>query len=610
MPYTNLPESDWPKMDKCVDEVMAKDGVDKQSAIAICYTSISGEGRATNVKNKGIVARGGFVIKPPAEGGTGDAAKYCIHMADGDGNPTGDPMTCYADEGAAKEAMSKMMKDKKKSTPLREFFTRLGTLATDALQALDPDPDPVSELTRNAPAGARSLNLQSVFDQVLQAAYTQYPNAWVNDLYTEDDGTLFAILTSDGKLYRSKISVAGNSATLEPWVEVIITFQEGAARALPKLARMSIIRQADGKVRWLSQSCTAVLNRVGEIDSTDLFDSFVQHAVETGEYPIRMFFHQGTAFRTGQADWLARDGFVYLTSGVFDDTELARAEIAARDREPDYWGESIGYDATAEAELIEVAPGIHIPCYRRGINTEISTLPADFAAALYTRTHQEVIRMLGDREFQSLVRLLGSEDAARKWLAENSEATNRTIAEQAQIARATDAPAVPPAAPAAATPADTVPPAATAAAPLQEPPVDQQTAVPEDDDEGEAEPVPELVLDDAAVSTIAQAVVQTPTFAALATQLNGIAVQLQTMGEQATAINMRTTQTLGNLDARLAELEDEGVQRQGIFQADLPRARHARVTYRARTEEPADEQGAAVPEMSALAEQTLSAFPE
>jgi len=42
MPYANLPEGDWDKMDKCVDEVMAK-GHDKKSAIAICYTSITGK---------------------------------------------------------------------------------------------------------------------------------------------------------------------------------------------------------------------------------------------------------------------------------------------------------------------------------------------------------------------------------------------------------------------------------------------------------------------------------------------------------------------------------------------------------------------------------------
>ena len=39
MPYKNVPERLWGKMDDCVKKVMAK-GHDKESAIAICYDSI------------------------------------------------------------------------------------------------------------------------------------------------------------------------------------------------------------------------------------------------------------------------------------------------------------------------------------------------------------------------------------------------------------------------------------------------------------------------------------------------------------------------------------------------------------------------------------------
>lgn len=39
MPYKNMPEELWSKMDSCVDRVMAQ-GHDKQSAIGICYTSL------------------------------------------------------------------------------------------------------------------------------------------------------------------------------------------------------------------------------------------------------------------------------------------------------------------------------------------------------------------------------------------------------------------------------------------------------------------------------------------------------------------------------------------------------------------------------------------
>jgi phage FluMu protein Com len=42
MPYNNLPKMMWPKMERCVTDVM-KSGKDKQAAIAICYESLMGK---------------------------------------------------------------------------------------------------------------------------------------------------------------------------------------------------------------------------------------------------------------------------------------------------------------------------------------------------------------------------------------------------------------------------------------------------------------------------------------------------------------------------------------------------------------------------------------
>lgn len=44
MPYKNLPESEWGKMDRCVEQVMGKQpDLEKPNAIAICYTSLTGK---------------------------------------------------------------------------------------------------------------------------------------------------------------------------------------------------------------------------------------------------------------------------------------------------------------------------------------------------------------------------------------------------------------------------------------------------------------------------------------------------------------------------------------------------------------------------------------
>jgi hypothetical protein len=45
MPYTNVPEALWGKMDSCVEKVQ-KQGHSKKSAIAICHTSVVGEKQA------------------------------------------------------------------------------------------------------------------------------------------------------------------------------------------------------------------------------------------------------------------------------------------------------------------------------------------------------------------------------------------------------------------------------------------------------------------------------------------------------------------------------------------------------------------------------------
>lgn len=52
MPYTNVPKALWGKMDRCVQDVMAKQGVSKSSAIAICHDSVVKEAEMSNSRAK------------------------------------------------------------------------------------------------------------------------------------------------------------------------------------------------------------------------------------------------------------------------------------------------------------------------------------------------------------------------------------------------------------------------------------------------------------------------------------------------------------------------------------------------------------------------------
>lgn len=363
--------------------------------------------------------------------------EFCVFKLDDDDNRTGSSLGCHptlaeANEQvaalfAAEEEERSMDKDERARSLFDKFLSGIKSLFA---------PDTPSESER-AISGERVRNAlwQRMFD--LDAEITGSDHYLV-DMYF-DEGGVYALYVDRGKLFRYQIVVQDDEIALGERIEVMEIHQ-------PVQARTVIRQQEDGRHRWFSVSGTAVLNRSGEIDSRDLFDSCVAYAQETGKYPIRMFFHQGTisrdwemdasarAFKTGQADFLARDGYCYLTSGLYDETPLALAEIQARQNDPAYWGDSIGFWPTAEPELTEISDGIKIPVYHEGFNVEITTLPEFEASHLFTRT--EVRMTLQNREWEAFLALWGNdEEAARKWLEEHPEARNRAIEQAGMITR-------------------------------------------------------------------------------------------------------------------------------------------------------------------------------
>lgn len=276
----------------------------------------------------------------------------------------------------------------------------------------------------------RAKSLDDLNYQVYEAAWMKYPEAYLHSVYLDSDNGMFAVLSQDGKLYRSPIEMEAGEVMLGDWFEVEQEF-------VPVQTR-TVIRQAEGgRYRWVSQSATSVLNRVGEIDSRALFDSFIEYIEETGEYPIRQFYHQGEQFRTGQADFVARDGNVLITSGLYDeDNILATKEIEALQNEPDYWGESIGYKPLA-GELLRSSDDIQIPVYTRGILKEISFLPEKHAANLFTVIHkQEVNRMaLKGTVKEVFDKLFGDDSEAAEMFLEGVDETNRAIEEEKLVTR-------------------------------------------------------------------------------------------------------------------------------------------------------------------------------
>lgn len=279
----------------------------------------------------------------------------------------------------------------------------------------------------------RAVSVSSIGNEVFEQFYNQ--GAWLNDLYIED-GAMFAVASEGGKLFRASVDIdeATGDIVLGEMQEVIAKFDA--------VSRAEFRTTDDGKVRMISVSATSVINKNGQIDSRDLFDSMSDYMEKTGKRIPRTFFHKGPEFRTGDIIGMYRDENVLITVTEFDDSEFAQREIESREKDSEYWGDSIEFDPVGDPEMLDVGDGITIPVYRAGIPIAVSTVPAEHACSLYADkfsiSRQEVKRMtLTDIERTALIKQFdGDEKAVDQWLEDNVSPINRNIAEVGQITRA------------------------------------------------------------------------------------------------------------------------------------------------------------------------------
>lgn len=439
----------------------------------------------------------------------------------------------------------------------------------------------------NTDATDRAIALGQIYSQVDSALYQMDSWPWLLDLYVEE-GEMFAVAASGGKLYRFAVNLEGSSVTIGEGEEVETIFQPTNPET-PR-QRTMVFRDADtGAWRWLSISCTAVLNRVGEIDSRALFDSIVENAEETGEYPFRTFYHCGEALKYGQCDYLARDGYCLITSGLFDtegeNADLALAEIEARQKDPDLWGESIGYLPTAAPTLVPVAEGIQVLAYDQGVGREISCVLEAEAAALFTQsTTQEVSRMRD--KVKAALKKLGLEDSKVEEFEEKVDATNRSVEDQDLIAREAEEP----------TPEEEAP---------TDPPEEELEAAPEpeegDEEEEELEPV-ELEIGEEVLDQIAQR--------ATAGLAEGLTPAIDTLRDSLDQL----TAAMTDFGERIEALEQTDEEKREQWLEDLPRSAPVRLSYRPREAHEADTEeetlpGSAPKDYAAQAQSVIEQIP-
>lgn len=459
----------------------------------------------------------------------------------------------------------------------------------------------------DARAKQRAISWNRISDQVwallaladeVEGTYT-----WPLDYYVDDDGRLFLLASRDGKLYRIGLIMRGDDVLLGDWVRVMETFQA------VQQARMTVMRQADGRYRWLMIAGTSVINRVGEIDSRALFDSFVRRAEETGKYPRLDFYHMGAQdpeqWEFGTADYLAREGVTYLASGLFDEEHpLAQATIRAAAAQPGKWGASIEFYAAQEPEYLLAEPELVVPVYKDGENTRISVVLEFEAAGWFTRLGVQEVIAMDERIRDRLRELLGDTPDAEETLAAfeaNVDAVNQRVADDKLIHRSTEADA----------------PVAEAQADAEEDDEDGDEpetvpAVGAPADEGETAE-PEMVLDDEAVDAIAQAMMRTDAIQTLLETALAAQAQAQSLeGRVGLLLDTLSAVQAANqkLAQRVAQLERSDEDKQSGWLADLPAATRAiKVTHRPRNAE-ADVADSAGEDYGVRAQETLERLPK
>jgi hypothetical protein len=400
----------------------------------------------------------------------------------------------------------------------------------------------------------RALMFDQVAQQLMEWTYEEPGRPYFMTFYLEQ-GALYGLFNDAGQLSRAAIDVDSDGQTLT------IGNMEPVIHEFTPIARSAFytVRQADGRTRFFMVAGTAIINRVGEIDSTKLYDDMIRRAEETGYYPKLDFYHLGEIdplFEFGQFDYLAREGVVYVGSGLFDEGHpLTVATERALKRNAEKWGASIEYyrPQNRGIEYVDLGNGLEIAAYTEGLNTRISLLPEVAAAAWFTSMFMEK-RNMDEKKLKALRDLFGDDEKGFNAFVAKLTNVNKEVRDQGLIFRSADQPA--------GEQAQTEQPA---------------TETPSQDTV--------IELDDAAIAEIvkvARSQFESEVLTTVTGNLNTITANLAKLTEGQTAL----LAAFNGMQERIAVLEQDDEAKQRTWLNDLPAKAQGqtRVTYRPRVE--------------------------
>ena len=401
----------------------------------------------------------------------------------------------------------------------------------------------------------RALMFDQVAQQLMEWTYAESGRPYFMTFYLEQ-GALYGLFNDAGQLSRAAIDVDSDGQTL------MVGAMQPVVHEFTPIARSAFytVRQADGRTRFFMVAGTAIINRVGEIDSTKLYDDMIRRAEETGYYPKLDFYHLGEIdplFEFGQFDYLAREGVIYVGSGLFDEGHpLTSATERALKRNGEKWGASIEYyrPQNRGIEYVDLGNGLEIAAYTEGLNTRISLLPEVAAAAWFTSMFMEK-RNMDERKLKALRELFEGDEAGFNAFVAKLTNVNKEVRDQGLVFRSADQPA-------------------------GEQPQTEQPAT-----EAPAHEDTVIELDDAAIAEIvkvARTQFESEVLTTVTANLNAITGNLAKLTEGQTAL----LAAFNGMQERIATLEQDDEAKQRTWLNDLPaRAQgQTRVTYRPRVE--------------------------
>ena len=404
-----------------------------------------------------------------------------------------------------------------------------------------------NKLFHNGEVAEQAISMPDIYAAVYYALGPnnqdmEMPYQSLLDCYV--DGTsIYALIGMEGKLYKALVTIVPGGITLGPLSQIEIDLKD-----VPAQQNFQVVKQANGQYRWFAfPAATAVLNKNGYLNSRELYDNFIKH-IQSGEAPMPYltFYHVGDDLVMGQADFVEREDYTLLISGLFNQDPLSMCLAIKGDM---FSGTSIGYFNNPDAvKDLALDDDIKLPVHTDGILLEVSALQEQDAACIMTAFYSKGVQQMNQATLKKLKDLAGNDEAALaqvEALADKVDQTNQAIVDENLVRQGKEKQEDTP--PAEATPEP--------AAPV----LDVPTTSPEP-----PAPAPqEVLLTDEALQAIAGQVREglaadlTATQAAFQTKLDAVNVQLSTL--------------VTGLQSRIEALEQTDQQKVSQALVDMPR---------------------------------------